>query len=320
MPRVSVILPVYNASSTVGRAIKAVLAQDMPDFELIVCDDGSADDTFGVCRELLSDEYRAHLVMRGHGGVSTARNAGLRAASGEYVAFVDADDVPAPDWLSSLLELVDGADLAACGYSVLDQNGSVMYDTLQRVPAERVTLSADEFTSDLFSNRLMYQGYVWNKLFRRDLLEADEPVRFKRGIAFNEDRLFVYRYLGRCKTVAVSGTPCYAYCTTEPRTGYASSHATEISAFDEMAMDLIERIKDDEHLTEALYYLGKDTFRAVVELFLAAREEGDPDVLWLSERLADLKNYRKDFGDYPAEWREMMEHALAEVREDVILV
>lgn len=320
MPRVSVILPVYNAATVVGRAVEAVLAQDVDDFEFIVCDDGSTDGTFEVCRNLLSDEWRAHLVMRGHGGVSTARNAGLRSASGEYVAFVDADDVPAPNWLSSMLELIDGADLAACGYEVLGPDGSVEYDTLRRIPAGPMAISASEFTCDLFSNRLMYQGYVWNKLFRRDLLEKDEPVRFRRGVAFNEDRLFVYQYLKRCETVRVAGIPCYAYRASVPRTGYAPSHATEISAFDIMAMDLIERIKDDEHLTDALHYLGKDTFRAVVELYLAAREEGDPDALWLGERLDDLKSYRREFGDYPAEWRDKMKRALDEARGDVILV
>lgn len=321
MPRVSVILPVYNAAQTVERALEALLAQDMPDFELIVCDDGSTDGSFEVCRAMLEDDYRAHLIMRGHGGVSSARNAGLRDAQSDFVAFVDADDVPAVDWLSSLLALVEGADLAVCGYEVLGADGAVAYDTTLRLDADRLDVSADEFTVALFSNRLMYQGYVWNKLFRRELIGAGErPVRFRRGIAYNEDRLFVYEYLKRCRTVAVSGRPCYAYRATAPRDGYRAAHATEISAFDEMAMDLIERIKDDEHLTDALHYLGKDTFRAVVELFCAAREDGNPDALWLGERLADLRGYRGEFADYPAEWREMMERAIEAAREDVILV
>ncbi|MDO5107323.1 MAG: hypothetical protein Q4D39_03510, partial [Coriobacteriaceae bacterium] len=186
-----------------------------------------------------------------------------------------------------------------------------LYGTSDRVELGRQVVSAADFTCDLFSNRLMYQGYVWNKLFRRELIEKDDPVHFRRGIAFNEDRLFVYEYLKRCESVAVAGEACYGYRLSASRKGYAPSQATEIAAFDRMATDLHRRIDAGEPLDGALHYLEKDTFRAAVELFIAADASGDPDAIWLIERVRELDGHAGEFSDYPAEFIEKIGWAVA---------
>lgn len=311
MPKVSVILPAWNASITIARVLGAILAQDEPDFEIIVCDDGSSDGTADTCREFAEQDARIRLVTCGHAGVSAARNAGMDRACGAFVAFCDADDVPHPDWLSSMLALVEGVDLAACGYDAVDCVGRRQYGTEPLVPAEPQTRSAHEFTCDLFSNSLMYQGYVWNKLFRRELIERDEPLRFRTGITQNEDRLFVYEYLKRCDLVAVEGTARYSYFLSAPH-GYKSSNVTELLAFHEMERDLAFRALSGEPVDDALFFLGKDVFRACVELLWAAHEAESLDTLRLKEHIDGLSGYRHCFANYPAEFQEKLAWALGE--------
>ena len=91
--KISVIIPAYNAEHTIDRAVGSLLVQDIDEIEIIIVDDGSTDETFAVCEELAESDMRVRIVRKKNGGVSSARNAGLEVAHGEYVMFLDADDV-----------------------------------------------------------------------------------------------------------------------------------------------------------------------------------------------------------------------------------
>lgn len=113
VPVVSVILPVYNGERYVARCIDRVVRQTYQDWELIIVDDGSTDHTASICDGYASD--RIHVIHQKNGGVSAARNAGIAMARGEYLAFVDADDLIEEDYLSTLSSGMD-ADLIVGGF------------------------------------------------------------------------------------------------------------------------------------------------------------------------------------------------------------
>ena len=113
--RVSVVMPCYQSGKTVERSVRSVQAQTMADWELIAVDDGSVDDTLARLQALQKDEPRMRVVHQANAGVSAARNAGIDAARGEWLFFLDADDRLTPDALATLLDMADDALDVVCG-------------------------------------------------------------------------------------------------------------------------------------------------------------------------------------------------------------
>ena len=307
MPLVSVIMPVYNMEDCVEDTARAVLTQTVDNLELIICDDGSMDDTLARCEGLAASDARVKVRSIAHGGVSRARNQGLVCARGNYVAFADADDLPLAGWLESLLETMEGSDLAVCGYEVHDSSGAFVRGT-GRLKVSR-SMPAEEFLVALFSNELMYQGYVWNKLFRRDIIER-HGLRFDEGVVQNEDRLFVFEYLEHCDKVALGPDRAYVYrARTEP-CPYRTALSTEIDAFDAMIERLRSLSRRGNVAERALFFAEKDCFRAYVELAAAAQEAGSPDALWLAEGARHLARYAGEFPEYPEAFHAKMQDVL----------
>ena len=120
---ISIIIPTYNRAKYLPRAIESVLKQDYSDWELIISDDGSTDDTEIVVKEYLVDN-RIIFIKNKNRGATAARNAGARIAIGEYVTFLDSDDEATPSWLFLFVEEIKkGAKVVCCGYSYYDHNG-----------------------------------------------------------------------------------------------------------------------------------------------------------------------------------------------------
>lgn len=106
-PRFSVVVPTYDRAGTVARTLRSILEQTFTDFEVIVVDDGSRDDTVAVARTTAGDDERVRITAAGHAGVAAARNAGARTARGAYLVFLDCDDEVAPGWLARFREELD---------------------------------------------------------------------------------------------------------------------------------------------------------------------------------------------------------------------
>ena len=114
MPKVSIIVPVYNAEKYLQECVESALCQTLSDIELILVDDGSTDSSPTLCDQYAAQDRRVKVIHKPNGRAASARNAGLRAASGEYVAFVDADDWISPDMYEKMLQT--NADVTLCDY------------------------------------------------------------------------------------------------------------------------------------------------------------------------------------------------------------
>ncbi|TFQ19176.1 glycosyltransferase family 2 protein, partial [Escherichia coli] len=107
---VSVIIPAYNAEKFIGRALDSVIKQTWPSVEIVIIDDGSSDNTAAVCREYMSSHDHIRYIRKQNGGVSSARNEGIKAASGCYICFLDSDDTYEPDFIRTLVSKVTQDD------------------------------------------------------------------------------------------------------------------------------------------------------------------------------------------------------------------
>ncbi len=217
MPKVSIIVPVYNSEPYLRECLDSILAQTFRDFELIPVDDGSTDRCGEILAGYAARDPRIRVIRKPNGGPSSARNAGLAAASGEYVYFPDSDDVLDPSLLRTVIPAMDrGYDMAVFGFSVFPSpDRKVLRQMAYPVREEReLVLDTDEtrfaFLTGAFRRRAI-RWEVWNRVFRRDLIETWH-IRFGEDRrVFAEDMYFTYFYLAHTSRILLLPDILYAY-------------------------------------------------------------------------------------------------------------
>lgn len=196
MPKISVILCAYNASLFLKDAVESVLTQTQRDIELIIVNDGSRDSTLAVASHFCLADKRVRLVNIENGGLSNARNVGISMATGEYIAFCDADDTIDPKAFEIMLTAIEdnGTDMCICGYhhDTVKRDGSV--STVDFFESEAVYNSKQELFGSIIGLKSKFiLDASWNKLFRRSVI-ADNGLKFPVGELF-EDTAFVLSFL-----------------------------------------------------------------------------------------------------------------------------
>ena len=202
-PKISVVVPVYNASQYLPKCIESILSQSFQDFELILVNDGSTDDSLDICKKYEKFDDRIIVVSQTNGGVSKARNRGLDVAKGEWVAFADADDYFLDDALSILYEraMNTGADLVLANALKLKNGNLTKMHKLKNEVLPNAIISIKHFA-------------LWGYLFNTDIIRKYR-LRFIEGLAYSEDRLFIYQMARHCKTIAFCDKPVYVYRINE---------------------------------------------------------------------------------------------------------
>lgn len=191
MPKISVIIPVYNAEKYLSRCIDSILNQSFTDFELLLVNDGSDDHSGEICDDYAKKYSRVKVFHKENGGVSSARNLGLINACGEWITFVDADDYLIVDGLQRYInEINENVDLIIYGYNICNESGYLKFSTT--VYPKNDLIQKDDGVKIMFKNSY-YNGYLFNKLFRRSIIE-DNKIFFNEDVYYNEDRLFCVEY------------------------------------------------------------------------------------------------------------------------------
>ena len=198
-PLISVIVPVYNAESTLIRCVDSILAQTFTDFELLLIDDGSKDRSGEICDGYAAKDSRVKVFHKPNGGVSSARNLGLDNARGEWISFVDSDDDIHKDCLYELNSL-EANDFKVCNF---DGDGSKRFESY---PSDS-HLSGDSIKF-MLDNNLVYTP--WGKLFKSSIIKA-LGLRFDTKLRLGEDTVFCWEYLLHCSDAAVSDKGLYFY-------------------------------------------------------------------------------------------------------------
>ena len=245
---ISVIMPAYNVKKYIARSVDSVLAQTYGDFELLVVDDGSTDGTGKVAEALSEKDSRIIVIHQNNGGAAAARNKGLEAAKGEFVAFLDSDDL----WDAAFLEKTC-AKIIACG-------GDFVYANTE----ERFVDGQTHFIGSLQPREEKMDGFMSGTgeyqqpfttiavLIRRSLIEKYN-IRFPVGIRFSEDTAFFLQVLSIAKTACVPEILAF-YCRREDSTNGRPWNPREW----ESTVVIFERIAD---FVERNYPEGMTAFR-----------------------------------------------------------
>lgn len=203
LPLISVIVPVYKVEKYLDRCVQSIVGQTYSNLEIILIDDGSPDASGAMCDAWAEKDSRIRVIHQENAGGGAARNAGMDAAKGELIGFVDSDDYIAPDYYQYLYNLLEnGADIAECGFVETEIDNAVFDDNDGKI----------DFYTPLEAMRFhirdtMFRQLIWNKLYRRETIGG---VRFPVGTKI-DDEFFTYQVLGKAKSLVHSEKKLYAY-------------------------------------------------------------------------------------------------------------
>lgn len=216
-PRVSIIVPVYNAAPYLNQCVSSLTNQTLQEIEIILINDGSTDDSLAVCAALAATDDRIRLIDKPNGGVSEARNDGLRAATGAYVGFVDPDDWVDTDMYERMLATLTAAqaEICLCNYVKETKEGTVPVLVKQSGTIEKEAILGDIVANVIAkpsfrSGETDIMGSVCRLLISRELLER-ENIWFDKEVAFMEDLLVCVEAFLKCARIAIDSGAYYHY-------------------------------------------------------------------------------------------------------------
>lgn len=204
MAKVSVVVPVYNVEPYIHKCVNSILNQTMQDLEIILVDDGATDNSGRICDEYAEQDARIRVIHKTNGGLSDARNAGVKVAAGEYILFVDSDDYIDAKMVERLYFLAQehAVDMTVCGvYNVYASGAKAQYNELE----EFLCNNAEAFGHIMVGQKI--PGTICNKLIRRDIAQK---LLFPVGRLY-EDAFYTTQLMQNVRSVYVTTEPMYYY-------------------------------------------------------------------------------------------------------------
>ncbi len=209
-PLISVIVPVYRVEEYLERCVKSILSQTYKNLEVILVDDGSPDQCPAICDACAEKDARVKVIHQENKGLSGARNAGIDAASGEYLAFVDSDDYVSPHFIEELYQLLQdtGCAIGQCRFSYVKGDGLV-----EEGDSAFCIYRGESLMEQLYGPEEKATCFVvaWNKLYRAELFK-ETGIRYPEG-RIHEDEATTYRLFHEAKKLAFLDRALYGYYT-----------------------------------------------------------------------------------------------------------
>lgn len=221
--KVSIIVPVYNVENYLEKCLKSLVEQTLEDLEIIIVNDGSTDKSQKIIDKYAKKYSNIISIEKENGGVSEARNLGLKKAKGEYIGFLDSDDWVDKNMYKKLYQKAksEDFDIVAC-------------DTYAVYPDKLEKISSNIRHDNVSNKELMIDAYavIWNKIYKKDLIKG---ITFKKGMNFCEDVEFLYMVYSKVKKVGVIHEPLHNYLQREGSLTYV---------YDKKLYKLIEAMDD----------------------------------------------------------------------------
>lgn len=209
MELISIILPIYNVEKDLSRCIESILAQTYTEFEMILVDDGSPDRCGEICDRYAQEDTRIQVIHKKNGGVSEARNAGLDAAQGKYICWVDPDDYIHPQYLETLYRIMQEskADVVVCDYKTYYPGEEKEIAPIDQIPTYEEISERNLYDDDFLTNKRVKYVIIWNKLVKAELYNG---IRYPIG-KVHEDNYTTYKLLDQANKIVYTEQPLYYY-------------------------------------------------------------------------------------------------------------
>lgn len=208
MINVSVIVPVYNVELYVNRCVDSIINQKFKNFEIILIDDGSTDNSGKICDEYAQKYDIIKVFHKKNGGLSSARNCGIDRAKGEYIAFIDSDDFIHHDMLSTLYNNIIkyNTDISMCDFlKVSDEKTNCILDIIK--DETTIILSGEEAQYELYKENPVEFVVAWNKLYRKKIFK---DLRYEEGRIY-EDEFIIHKIFNKIKSIVYVHSRYYYY-------------------------------------------------------------------------------------------------------------
>lgn len=214
LPVVSIIVPVYNVKSYVGECVESLCRQTYTNLEILLVDDGSTDGSGEVCDEYAGRDERIRVIHQANRGLSGARNMGLDDARGEYIAFVDSDDLVSTNYVETLYELLMKyeADIAACAYvkGTTEQLTEIREKVLSLDNVKEICMPSVKLLKQWHGKYKQQETVAWNKLYCREVWNGRKKIRFPES-RNHEDVLISHLVVQGAKTIVLTTEILYFY-------------------------------------------------------------------------------------------------------------
>lgn len=210
--KISIIIPMYNCENYICNTVNSILQFNNDDIEIIMVNDGSSDNTRNVVLEKYGNLSNVVVCDKNNGGVSSARNFGLEKARGEYITFIDSDDIYNFDWLRTVQHYLDGSDTDMIVY------GYEIWNSLEKKMVKRLLSTHKNMSFDLLEylryltieNRDILINVVWNKIYKKEII-MENKLKFDELLNQGEDCVFNINYLLKVKKIVYLDSSLYRY-------------------------------------------------------------------------------------------------------------
>lgn len=262
--RFTIVTPIYNAEHFVERGMACLLNQSFQDFEIIAVDDGSTDRSGEILDSLARKDARLRVIHKQNEGVGKARNDGMRYAQGDYIYFMDIDDLLDLNFLEhshQLLSRHNSPDLLMFGFNVVDNEDFEVVQIADKYISSKEELSSC-YTQDFFKVRYG-SGFLWNKLYKRSIIE-DNHILFG-AYRVQEDELFNIEYMKHVETACLCNRPYYTYFLNNggnSRSKYLPNMLEILDSVHTSFLDLKGCLEIND--SEFLAHLNNRTFGAIM--------------------------------------------------------
>lgn len=212
-PHISVIIPIYNLESYIEQTLKSVLNNGFDDFEIVCVDDGSTDSTAKICERFVGKCSKIKLLSTENNGVSSARNIGLKNASGKYVVFMDGDDTLAYGALTTIYKhTLEGYDILVFGAEIIGESSDYPDDFIKGTDPGS---GEYEYSPNVLFGLNGVFPFVWNKAYRRDFL-LENNLEFDSDLRLGEDQVFSLTVFPAAKKILFISDKLYIYRFQRP--------------------------------------------------------------------------------------------------------
>ena len=282
-PYFSIIVPVYNVERYLKRCIETIIVQEFQDFEVIIIDDGSTDNSSKICDELSKNDERIKVIHKKNEGLGMARNTGIDIAKGKYILFVDSDDYILPDLLRDVHETMEqyNPEIIFYGFKRVNSNGKVYFE-LNPNTSKRIYDKKEEIINEILAefisnsnNKIGLNISAWNFCIDNNFFKKNNLKFVSEREYISEDVYFymdMFKYLSK---VCFLNKPYYCYCQNESSltTSYRIDRFQKSKYFYRTMQELAKEYNYGEMIERRLYGAFIASVMACLKMELANREK-----------------------------------------------